>query len=111
MSLPRMRSIVSGLIVRIWIKKRKARLKANGIFCGIIEKRVRCQKELTKAQKRHNRLVAGIRAVVEHPFAWMKNAGYVRTRYRGMRRNALDFGLHVIAYDWKRSFSLVAIAA
>ena len=90
-------------------KDRKAKLQANGIFCGIIEKRVRGQKELTSAQKWHNRLVAGIRAVVEHPFAWMKNTGYGRTRYRGMRRNALDFGLHVIAYNWKRSFSLQTI--
>ena len=92
-------------------KNLKASLRANGIFCGIIEKRVRGQKELTTAQKWHNRLVAGIRAVVEHPFAWMKNTGYGRTRYRGMRRNALDFGLHVIAYNWKRSFILQTIAA
>ena len=55
-------------------------------------------------------MVAGIRAVVEHSFAWMKNAGYGRTRYQGMRRNALDFGLHVIAYNWKRSFSLTRAA-
>ena len=92
-------------------KKRKAGLEERGVFCGIIQKRVRGQKELTQAQKWHNRLVAGIRAVVEHPFAWMKNTGYIRTRYRGMRRNALDFGLHVIAYNWKRSFSLQTIAA
>jgi IS5 family transposase len=92
-------------------KDRKRRLESKGIFCGIIEKRVRGQKELTKNQKWHNRFVAGIRAVVEHPFAWMKNTGYGRTRYRGMRRNAFDFGLHVIAYNWKRSFSLQTIVA
>jgi IS5 family transposase len=92
-------------------KARKTKLQANGIFCGIIEKRVRGQMKLTRAQKLNNRLVAGIRAVVEHPFAWMKNSGYGRTRYRGMRRNAFDFGLHVIAYNWKRSFSLLAATA
>ena len=92
-------------------KDRKTKLQGNGIFCGIIEKRVRGQEKLTQVQKRHNRLVAGIRAVVEHPFAWMKNSGYGRTRYRGMRRNAFDFGLHVIAYNWKRSFSLLAVTA
>ena len=92
-------------------KKRKAALEKRGVFCGIIEKRVRGQKELTVEQKRHNRLVAGIRAVVEHPFAWMKNTGYGRTRYRGLRKNAMDFGLHVIAYNWKRSFSLQVAAA
>lgn len=81
------------------------------MFCGIIEKKVRGQKELTRSQKLHNRLVAGIRAVLEHPFAWMKNSGYGRTRYRRMRRNALDFGLHVIQYNWKRSFSLLAVTA
>jgi transposase, IS5 family len=92
-------------------KKRKAELERRGVFCGIIEKRVRGQEKLTTAQKMHNRLIAGIRAIVELPFAWMKNTGYGRTRYRGMRRNALDFGLHVIAYNWKRSFSLQTVAA
>jgi IS5 family transposase len=92
-------------------RDRKATLEEKGVFCGIIQRRVRGQTELTQAQRRHNRLVAGIRAVVEHPFAWVKNVGYGRTRYRGMRRNALDFGLHVVAYNWKRSFSLVSITA
>lgn len=92
-------------------KKRKDELEQRGVFCGIIQKRVKGQKELTESQKRHNRLVSGIRAVVEHPFAWMKNMGYRRTRYRGIVRNALDFGLQVIAYNWKRSFSLVAVTA
>jgi IS5 family transposase len=91
-------------------QKRKQRLEALGIFCGIIEKRVRGQAELTQEQKWHNRLVAGIRAVVEHPFAWMKNTGYGKTRYHGLARNGLDFGLHAIAYNWKRSFSLTAVA-
>jgi IS5 family transposase len=91
-------------------KDRRQKLRQRGVFCGIIEKRVRGQEALTSAQKMHNRLVAGIRAVVEHPFAWMKNAGYGRARYRGIMQNALDFGLHVIAYNWKRSFSLQAIA-
>ena len=88
-------------------KERKARLEKKGIFCGIIYRRVRGQKELTPEQKRHNRLVAGIRAVVEHPFAWMKNTGYRTVRYRGLSRNGLDFGLHAIAYNFKRSFSLL----
>ena len=85
---------------------RKERLQKDGVFCGIIERRVRGQKELTQQQKWHNRLVAGIRAVVEHPFAWMKNTGYRRVRYRGLSRNGLDFALHAIAYNFKRSFSL-----
>lgn len=88
-------------------KHRKARLENDGVFCGIIERRVRGQAELTKAQKAHNRLCAWFRAFVEHPFAWIKRAGgFARTRYRGLRRNALDFGLGAIAYNFERSMSL-----
>jgi len=32
--------------------------------------------------------------------------GFVRTRYRGLRRNAQDFALGAIAYSYKRSLSL-----
>lgn len=89
---------------------RKKQLESRGLFCGIIERRVRGQKELSKAQKQHNRFCAGIRAVVEHPFAWMKNSGYGWARYRGLIRNALDFALTAVAYNFKRSFSLVRLA-
>jgi IS5 family transposase len=85
---------------------RKQELESRGVFCGIATRRVRGQSDLTPGQKWHNRLVAGIRAVVEHPFAWMKNTGYRRARYRGLSRNGLDFALHAIAYNFKRSFSL-----
>ena len=88
-------------------KDRKARLQHKGVFCGIIERRVRGQAELTAAQKAHNRLCAPFRAFVEHPFAWMKNTGeLLRTRYRGLTRNAIDFALNAIAYNFKRSLSL-----
>ncbi len=90
-------------------KKRKAALEARGVFCGIIQRRVRGQKELTGKQKEHNRLCASFRAYVEHPFAWMKNVGeLLRTRYRGLARNGIDFGLNAIAYDFRRSLSLRA---
>lgn len=90
-------------------KKRKKRLEEQGVFCGIIERRVRGQKELTPQQKAHNRLCASFRAYVEHPFAWIKKAGgFARARYRGLRRNALDFGLAAIAYNLERSLSLRA---
>ena len=89
-------------------KDRKARLQQKGVFCGIIERRVRGQAELTDEQKTHNRLCASFRAYVEHPFAWMKNAGeLLRTRYRGLIRNAIDFALNAMAYNFKRSLSLM----
>jgi len=50
-------------------------------------------------------------AVVEHPFAWMKNMGYPQVRYRGRRRKELDFALMLVAYNWKGSLSLHGSAA
>jgi len=38
----------------------------------------------------------------------MKNAGeLLRTRYRGLIRNAIDFALNAMAYNFKRSLSLM----
>lgn len=88
-------------------KGRKARLAKAGVFCGIIERRVRGQAELTKDQEAHNRLCSRFRAMVEHPFAWMKQGGgFRRVRYRGLARNAVDFALGLIAYNFRRSLSL-----
>jgi len=88
-------------------KDRKQRLESKGVFCGIIERRVRGQAALTAAQQAHNRLCASFRAFVEHPFAWMSKAGgFIRTRYRGLSRNAQDFAFGAIAYNFERSLSL-----
>jgi len=86
---------------------REERLASRGVSCAISFKRHRGQAELPPLLKRLNRMIASVRAVVEHPFAWMKNMGYRRVRYRGRRRNELDFALNLVAYNWKRSLSLV----
>lgn len=88
-------------------KDRKARLEGDGVFCGIVERRVRGQDELTAEQIKHNRLCSAVRAIVEHPFAWMKGMGHRVARYRGLMRNAFDFACMAIAYNFKRSFSLI----
>lgn len=85
---------------------RVAALERRGVFAGLCHRRVRGQKALTAAQRAFNRRVARVRAIVEHPFAWMAKMGYRRTRYRGCQRNGLDFGLTAVAYNLKRSFSL-----
>lgn len=87
-------------------KDRVEKLEARGVFAGICHRRVRGQKELSAEQKAFNRLVSGTRAMVEHPFAWIKRMTGGRTRYRGLVRNALDFALAAVAYNFKRSFSL-----
>lgn len=85
---------------------REDRLHRRGICFAVVKRRVRGQTELPHWQQVLNRAWATIRAAVEHPFAWMKNMGYRRVRYRGLARNALDFGLMAAAYNLKRSFSL-----
>ena len=87
-------------------KDRVQKLEQRGVFAGICHRRVRGQKELSAEQKAFNRLVSGVRAMVEHPFAWIKRMTGGRTRYRGLTRNALDFALAAVAYNFKRSFSL-----
>lgn len=88
--------------------EREATLTARGVTCAIAYKRQRGQKDLPPMLKRLNRMIARVRAVVEHPFAWLKAMGYRRVRYRGRRRNEVDFVLNLIAYNWKRSLSLAA---
>lgn len=87
--------------------EREEELWARGVSCAIAFKRQRGQKDLPPLLKRLNRMIASVRAVVEHVFAWMKNMGYRKARYRGERRNEVDFALNLIAYNWKRSLSLV----
>jgi IS5 family transposase len=88
-------------------KERVRKLRERGVLPGLCHRRVRGQKELTAEQKRFNRLVAPIRAFVEHPFAWIKGRlNNRRARYRGAARNALDFALSTMACNFCRSFTL-----
>lgn len=87
---------------------RQRALEARGVACAIAFKRKKGQPRLPPELKRLNRLIASVRARVEHPFAWMRGMGLRRARYRGRRRNELDFALTLVAYNWKRSLSLAA---
>lgn len=87
--------------------ERVRRLREHGVVAGLCHRRVRGQKELTPQQKRLNRLIAPIRAFVEHPFAWFKTRlNNRRCRYRGLARNAFDFAISAVAYNFCRSFAL-----
>lgn len=86
--------------------EREQSLRARGVACAIAFKRKKGQADLPPVLKRLNRMIASVRATVEHPFAWMRQMGHRRARYRGERRNELDFALNLIAYNWKRSLSL-----
>ncbi len=88
---------------------RAEQLKHRGVFCGIIRRRVRGQDDLPTYQTLINQILSKSRAIVEHPFAWIKQMGLRRARYRGERRNELDFALHAMAYNLKRSLSLKSV--
>lgn len=90
-------------------KARSEGLEARGVKAMISHQRVPHQKELTAEQKAHNKAVACVRGLVELPFAWIKAQGGGRTRYLGLRRNAMDFVLHAVGYNWKRSFSIACV--
>ena len=87
-------------------QERVDKLRARGVLAGLCHRRVKGQKELTPVQKRFNRVVAGIRGFVEHPFASIKRMLPRRARYRGIRRNALDFCLCAVVHNFRRSMTL-----
>ena len=88
-------------------KDRVEALKKRGVFAGLCHRRVKAQKELSAEQKRFNRLIAPLRAFVEHPFAWVKRRlNNRRARYRGLARNGLDFALSAMACNFCRSFTI-----
>jgi len=91
-------------------KERVAALEARGVAAHLCHRRVRGQKQLTDEQRAFNRAVSKVRALVEHPFAWIKRMSGARVRYRGCVRNAVDFALAAVAYNFRRSFSITPVA-
>lgn len=78
--------------------KRKHEIRRQGIFCGILDK-ASGKIPLSSSQKKRNRKLSSVRAVVEHPFQVIKcQWHYRKTKYRGLDKNAsqlhLLFGLY-----------------
>ncbi len=89
--------------------KRREDLEARNVLPAIIYKRKKGQKKLSAWQKKWNRLVSRVRAIGEHPYAWMKRLmNFTRCRYRGLRRNTFDFVMTAAAYNLRRAASLLA---
>lgn len=92
--------------------QRRNELERRGVLPAIIYKRVKGQKKLYPWQKKFNKLVAQVRAIGEHPYAWMKRLmNFTRCRYRGLRRNAFDFVMTATAYNVRKAVSLLAAQA
>jgi len=61
--------------------------RASGLFWGILDRAKRGH-GLSSSQQQRNRKLASVRAKVEHPFQVIKcQWKYVKTRYRGLRKN------------------------
>jgi IS5 family transposase len=88
--------------------KRREEMGARGVLPAIIFKRVKGQKKLYPWQKKWNKLVSQVRAIGEHPYAWMKRLmNFTRCRYRGLRRNTFDFVMTAAAYNVRKAVSLL----
>ena len=93
-------------------KQRIERMEARGVRAFFCHGRVKGQKTLSPGQVQLNRLIAPIRAFVEHPFAWIKTRlSNRRTRYRGLQRNGLDFALMSMCCNFCRSFKIKPVSA
>jgi IS5 family transposase len=87
-------------------------MEARGVLPAIIYKRNKGQKKLYPWQRKFNKLVSQVRAIGEHPYAWMRRLmSFARCRYRGLRRNAFDFTMTAAAYNVCKAVSLLAARA
>ena len=88
-------------------RARRAWLKSLGIKPRIMHKSWGGGPPLSSWQKRHNRLIAPIRAEVEGVFATLKRwMGFARVRYRGLRANQAHAYILATAYNMNRSLKL-----
>jgi IS5 family transposase len=86
---------------------RRAWLASLGIKPRIMHKSWGGGPALTAWQKRHNALIAAVRAEVEGVFATLKRwFGYARVRYCGLVRNESHLHLVGLAYNMKRALKL-----
>jgi IS5 family transposase len=88
-------------------RARSAWLKSLGIKPRIMHKSWGGGPPLSPWRKRHNRLIAAIRAEVEGVFATLKRwLGLARVRYRGLVKNQSHLLIAATAYNMKRTLKL-----
>lgn len=88
-------------------RARRDWLRSLGIKPRIMHKSWGGGPRLTPHQRRHNALIAGVRAEVEGVFATLKRwFGYRTVRYRGRTRNESHLHLLALAYNMNRSLKL-----
>lgn len=79
-----------------------------GWYYGILDKAYR-NRPLSSTQHKRNRKLGRIRAVVEHPFAWMKTqAKALKASARSQAKNALIFDFSCMCWNLKQANLLLA---
>jgi IS5 family transposase len=77
-------------------KDRKTKMRAKGVFCGILDKASR-GKKLSGSQNKRNKKLASARAGCEHIFGiWKQIWGNRKLRYKGIRKNSEK--IHFMAF-------------
>lgn len=80
--------------------ERKRECRKNGIYCGVLEKRWRNERQLSKKQIRKNKVLSKVRAPIERVFAVIKkHYGFSKVRYFGLERNASHVWNVLTAYN------------
>jgi transposase, IS5 family len=89
-------------------QERKRKLRKEGVFNGITERRVRGQSKLRSKQSKNNTRFSKVRALVELPFAFIKKLmKYTETKYLGLHKNSQHVFLIAAAYNLRRIPNLI----
>ena len=85
---------------------RKAALRGQGVFCGIISRAWRSH-PLSRSQKKRNKCFSRVRQAVERVIGTLKcRYGLERCRYLGLRRNHNHMWLKGICYNLRKMLVL-----
>jgi IS5 family transposase len=85
---------------------RKAALRGQGVFCGIINRPWR-YRPISAQQKKRNKFYSRVRRAVERVIGTLKcRYGMARCRYLGLSRNLNHFWLKGICYNLKKMLVL-----
>jgi IS5 family transposase len=92
-------------------EKRKARLRRQGVYCGILDKGYR-NRPLSTKQKVRNKKLSAVRNAVERPFAYAKHVlNYTRCSYYTLARNRFQFNMVALVYNIRRYITMAGSPA
>ena len=81
-------------------EKRKAHLRRNGVYCGVLDKAYR-NRPLSNKQKARNKKLSAVRNAIERPFAYARHV----LNYT-LGRNRVQFNMVALVYNMRRYITL-----